>query len=157
MELTLFLKTPESTYLLGELIGKKLDNGNVLALIGDLGAGKTSLTQGIAKGLGVPGDIPVVSPTFTLANEYPGRIRLNHLDVYRLSGDEFLDAGLDDYFSGNGVTVVEWADRIEDELPEDRLEIELTVIPSDGREVRIRSIGTGFGTLVEEIKKGAPL
>ncbi len=91
MEQTIFLPGPEDTDRLGRWLGRRLAAGTLLALKGDLGAGKTSLTQGLA-GTGVPDGCPVVSPTFTLANEYPGRVPLYHLDLYRLEGDELFEA-----------------------------------------------------------------
>ena len=103
--------------------------GDVLCLIGDLGAGKTTLTQGLALGLGLPPDEPVNSPTFTLLAEHPGgRVPLYHFDVYRLPDSSGLyDLAFDEYLSGDGVVVIEWADRIADALPPDRLDIALTV------------------------------
>ena len=145
------LSRPEETRQLGRLLGERLGPGAVVALTGDLGAGKTCLTQGLAIGLGVPRDEPVVSPTFVLAYEYQGRIPLFHLDVYRLSGGDFLDAGLDEYFRRGGVVVVEWADRIEDELPSPRLTIRLSVSAVGGRRAEITSVGSGFETLIRDM------
>jgi tRNA threonylcarbamoyladenosine biosynthesis protein TsaE len=103
----------EQTRRLGELLGELLAQPAVILLIGDLGAGKTCLVQGLARGLGVAESEPVTSPTFTLLNIYAGRRALHHFDLYRLSQEEdLLDLGFDDYLQTDGVTVVEWADRI---------------------------------------------
>lgn len=150
--LSLFLKDPHDTFRLGHLLGERLKPGAVVALIGHLGAGKTCLTQGLARGLGIPEEIPVVSPTFTLANEYPGRASLYHLDLYRLDSDEFVLSGLDEYFSRGGVTVVEWAEKLAEDLPVPRLEIRITA-ESGGRRAVLTSIDQGFEDMIEEIRK----
>jgi len=152
LEQTIFLSGPEDTDRLGRWLGRRLAAGTLLALKGDLGAGKTSLTQGLARGLGVPDGCPVVSPTFTLANEYPGRVPLYHLDLYRLEGDELFEAGLDEYFFRGGVCVVEWAEKAEDDLPAPRLEIELHVESAGGRRAVLRSIGPDFEDLMKDLK-----
>ena len=96
----------EYTFSLGKNLGEALHEGDVVALIGDLGTGKTTLTQGIARGLGISEGYPITSPTFTLINEYPGRHVLYHLDVYRLQGARDLeDMGYEEYFFGQGVVV----------------------------------------------------
>ena len=116
--------SPDETREIGRRIGAAADRGTLLALIGPLGAGKTLLTKGIAEGLGVSG--VVNSPTFVLMNEHPGRLRLFHVDAYRLSEPgEAWAAGLLDERQSDGVTVIEWADRLDGWLPADRLEIRL--------------------------------
>lgn len=97
--------------------------GTVITLDGDLGAGKTRFSQGFARGLGVEGIVN--SPTFTIIKEYEGRIPFYHMDVYRISLEDAEDLGLDEYFYGDGVTLIEWSKMIEDILPEDRLEIRI--------------------------------
>ncbi|MGH2418342.1 MAG: tRNA (adenosine(37)-N6)-threonylcarbamoyltransferase complex ATPase subunit type 1 TsaE [Candidatus Limnocylindria bacterium] len=115
---------PDETRAIGRRIGEAAVPGTVLALIGPLGAGKTQLAKGIAEGLGVTG--VVNSPTFVLMNEHPGRLRLYHIDAYRLvDPEEAAAAGLLDERQGDGVTVVEWADRLDGWLPVERLEIRL--------------------------------
>jgi tRNA threonylcarbamoyladenosine biosynthesis protein TsaE len=114
---------PEHTHDFAAALAAVLVDGDLLVLTGDLGAGKTCFTQGLGRGLGI--DDRITSPTFTLANRYHGRLTLHHLDVYRLeSAAETLDLGLDELFE-DGVTVIEWGDKIEDALPEDRLVITL--------------------------------
>lgn len=119
---TFELTSKEETMALGEEIAPSLKAGDVLVLNGDLGAGKTTFTKGLAKGLGVK-EI-VKSPTFTIIREYQsGRLPLYHMDVYRLEDGGAEDLGLEEYFDGDGVSVVEWAQFAEDELPDDYLSI----------------------------------
>ncbi len=121
----------DQTLKLGEIIGKSLEPGSIIALKGDLGAGKTVLVKGIAKGLGVEDDPP--SPTFVIMNEYEGRMPLYHFDLYRLSSaDELFGIGYEEFFFGGGVTVVEWADRISEVFPEDRINIEIKTPNEEG-------------------------
>lgn len=113
----------EETSALGEKIGREAKPGAVYTLVGDLGVGKTVFTQGIAKGLGITE--PICSPTFTIVQVYEeGRIPFYHFDVYRISDIEEMDEiGYEDYFYGNGLTMIEWANLIEDILPSERTEI----------------------------------
>jgi tRNA threonylcarbamoyladenosine biosynthesis protein TsaE len=121
---TLTTSSPEQTRAIGRALGKAAEAGTLVALIGPLGAGKTVIAKGIADGLGVTS--VVNSPTFVLMNEHSGRIPLYHVDAYRLDDpEEALAAGLLDDRQAGGVTVVEWADRLGDWLPEERIEIEL--------------------------------
>lgn len=119
--------SPEETQAIGEQIGRKLKPGDVIALIGDLGAGKTCLTQGIARGVGIASDQVVNSPSYILINEYAGKIPIYHIDLYRLQhADEILDLGLEEYLEGDGICVIEWADRMLDLLPKGSIQIQLT-------------------------------
>ena len=107
----------EETREFGKRIGLWLGDGNVLFLTGDLGSGKTTFVQGIAKGLEVPGDYYVTSPTYTLINEYPGRYPLFHVDLYRIENQVDLeDIGLDEMLYDDGVIVIEWADRLHEDF-----------------------------------------
>jgi tRNA threonylcarbamoyladenosine biosynthesis protein TsaE len=120
------LSSRSRTERLGHVIGSLLTGGEVLALIGSLGTGKTTLVRGIASGLDVPPEL-VSSPTFVLAHEYHGRVPLVHIDLYRLRTiAEAESIGLDDYLAGSAVVAIEWADRFRRWLPEDRLEVQLT-------------------------------
>lgn len=102
------------TLNLGEQLGRLLVQPALILLQGDLGAGKSVLARGIARGLGVPEDVPITSPTFTLMNHYPARLELYHFDLYRISDpDELIEIGFDDYAFGNGVALVEWPERLE--------------------------------------------
>jgi len=135
----LISESPEQTFQLGVSIGKILRAGDFVALRGELGAGKTALVQGIAKGMGVPDVYAVVSPTFTLINEYPGQVApLYHLDVYRLAGDaDLIDTGFDETVSQTGVTVVEWAEKIADFIPAGAISLAFTYLDEMKREIRI--------------------
>ncbi len=114
---------PEDTFAVGELLGKEALPGQLYTLNGDLGVGKTVLTQGIAKGLGI--EEPVNSPTFTIAQTYEsGRMPLYHLDVYRIGDpEEMEEIGYEDYFYGDGLCIIEWADLIRELLPAERTQI----------------------------------
>lgn len=118
--------SPEETQAIGERVGQNLKPGDIVALIGDLGAGKTCLTQGIARGVKIEPNQIVNSPSYTLINEYAGKIPIYHIDLYRLQRrEEILDLGLEEYLEGNGICIIEWADRMLDLLPEGCMTIEL--------------------------------
>ena len=117
-------RSPEETWKLAAELADELGPGTVLALHGELGAGKTCFIQGLAAALGVTE--PVTSPTYTLIGEYQGRLPLHHIDLYRLSGpDEALGLGLEEYFDASGITAIEWAERAEGLLPPDLLHIRI--------------------------------
>ena len=113
------------TTALGRRLGESARPGDIITLDGTLGAGKTTLTQAIGQGLGVPDSCYITSPTFALLHEYPGRLPLYHLDLYRLAEEELDELGLEDYLYGEGLTVIEWPDRLGSYLPAERLHIEL--------------------------------
>lgn len=117
--------SPEETFALGVSMGREAKPGEVYTLIGDLGVGKTVFTQGIAKGLGI--EEPICSPTFTIVQVYEqGRMPFYHFDVYRIGDiEEMEEIGYEDYFYGEGLTMIEWADLIEEILPEKRTEIRI--------------------------------
>ena len=134
----------EQTQDIAYKIGKWVSNGMILTLEGDLGAGKTTFTKGLAKGLGINRNVN--SPTFNIIKEYQGRIPLYHMDVYRLeSGGD--DIGLDDYFFGDGVCVIEWASRIEDLLPMERLDIKIFREGENQRCIVLTPIGKNYETI----------
>jgi len=130
-------------------LGKLVAPGDAVALVGDLGAGKTVFVQGLAAGLGDPG--PVTIPTFTLTHAYEGgRTTLFHADLYRLEREaELEDVGLDDIFRQDGVAVVEWADRFPHVMPEDRLELRLEVVDAERRRVTPAAHGARAAALLE--------
>ena len=122
--------SPAETENIGQELGAKLHPGTVLAYLGDLGMGKTAFTRGLARGLGCPGR--VTSPTFTIVNEYEGRIPLFHFDMYRLNdSDELFDIGWEDYLERSGVCAVEWSERISDALPADTLYVTISRHPEN--------------------------
>jgi len=124
----------QETKKLGQEIGKMLVPGDVVALIGDLGSGKTVLAQGLARGLEVPEGDYVSSPGFTLIKEHKGRFPVYHFDLYRLNNlDEVYDLGYEEYFYGQGVTIIEWAEKAERILPEEILRINLSIVPARQR------------------------
>ena len=136
----------------GEALGAKLGAGDCVALIGDLGAGKTTLTKAIARGMGIAS--PVTSPTYTLVQEYPGRIPLFHADPYRLENPaDVLDFGFEEYFTRSGVVIVEWADKIAELLPEERLTLTLEIAgePDEDGEAP-RQLEITAGTRYEQMK-----
>ncbi len=117
-------KSPQETFQLGERIGEKLTAGSVVCLAGEMGAGKTALTQGIVKGAGI--ESYVTSPTYTIINEYGGKTPIYHLDVFRLEdGEELYEIGFDEYLYGEGIVIIEWANLIKDFLPSDYLWIDI--------------------------------
>ncbi|MEA5142453.1 MAG: tRNA (adenosine(37)-N6)-threonylcarbamoyltransferase complex ATPase subunit type 1 TsaE [Oscillibacter sp.] len=122
--------TTAETESIGASLGQRLLPGSVLAYRGDLGMGKTAFTRGLAKGLGFTGR--VTSPTFTIVNEYEGRIPLFHFDMYRLgSSEELFDIGWEDYLSRGGVCAVEWSERVTDALPPDTVWVEIRRHPEE--------------------------
>lgn len=128
----------EETRRIGEILGGLLPIPSVVGLCGSLGSGKTRLVQGIARGCGVE-EAAVISPTFVLIHEYPGRVPVFHFDVYRLRDpEEFLELGPDEYFQRPGISVIEWAERVADYLPADRLDVQLYVVDSTTREITLR-------------------
>ena len=131
-------KSVEETMEIGAKFAKGLKKGDVVALIGELGAGKTVFTKGIAKGLGVKNSRYVNSPTFVIIKEYEGRFPLYHFDLYRLDGHSgFDDMNYEEYFYGDGVTVIEWADKIREILPKRYIEVKLTVVGETERKIEI--------------------
>ncbi|QED46376.1 tRNA (adenosine(37)-N6)-threonylcarbamoyltransferase complex ATPase subunit type 1 TsaE [Cytobacillus dafuensis] len=139
---------PEETIEFSKSLAKLLKAGDVIALEGDLGAGKTTFTKGLALGLEIKKNVN--SPTFTIIKEYQGRLPLYHMDVYRVE-DSFEDLGFDEYFDGNGVTVVEWAHLIAEQLPEELLTIYLYLGENGSRRLVLEPKGQRYEELCKEI------
>lgn len=132
--LTFFTHSAEETIALGYKIGKKLKKGDIIAMQGTLAAGKTTITKGIAQALEISEEI--TSPTFCLISEYSGKMPLYHMDVYRLDGTEdFINLGVDDMLYGDGVCIIEWSEKIMDELPKNT--IILRILPQDDNSRKI--------------------
>lgn len=153
--LVLVTRSAAETQRLGERLGQLLQPGHVVALIGELGAGKTCLTQGIARGLGVDG--PVTSPTFIMVNEYPTPkgVKLYHIDCYRFEENavtQALSIGVDELLGGDGICVVEWAERIEPLLPGDHLAVILAYVDPTTRRFRFQAGGQRHAALVRQLK-----
>ncbi len=154
-EFTYISHDPVETHSLGKKLGENLHSGDVVALSGELGAGKTCLVRGIARGLGVAEEYGITSPTFTLINEYPGRLTLYHLDMYRLSGiGDLNDIGYDVCFNENGVVVVEWAEKIREALPEGALFILLEYLDENRRKLVFFDSSDKFRELFCAVKGG---
>ncbi len=143
--------TTDQTRLLAGAVAGLVDDGDLLVLVGDLGAGKTAFTQGFAAALGV--ETPVTSPTFTLANRYLGRLVVNHLDVYRLSDlAEARDLAIPELLE-QGVTLIEWGEMILPALPSDRLDVSITFGEGDDdRFIEFRSVGDRWSGLRDELR-----
>lgn len=141
------------TQELGQNIGRLIKQPTTLALIGDLGGGKTAFVQGLARGLDVPGDYYVTSPTFTLVNEYPGRLPLFHVDLYRLETVEDLeDTGLDDLLYGRGVLAVEWADKLAGRMLADQLSLQFEIIDDNCRKISLIAYGQNSINLIKALE-----
>jgi tRNA threonylcarbamoyladenosine biosynthesis protein TsaE len=139
--LTLTATTAADLQAIGERLGRALAVGDVLALVGPLGAGKTTFVQGVARGVEVPAERHVASPTFALVNEHPGRVPLVHADLYRINDPRELDElGLSDAFDRAAVAI-EWLDRFPDAAPADRLEIAIAIAADGTRELTFRPRG----------------
>ncbi|WP_339133971.1 MAG: tRNA (adenosine(37)-N6)-threonylcarbamoyltransferase complex ATPase subunit type 1 TsaE [Candidatus Electrothrix sp. GW3-4] len=134
-----------ATAALGKELGRIAQQGDVILLHGDLGVGKTTLTQFIAQGLEVPADQYVSSPSFALMHEYPGRLPLFHMDCYRLTGEEDIEgAGLADYIGGPGLTIIEWPDRLGSLRPQERLDLFLEAIDETTRTCVLQPHGAAW-------------
>ena len=132
-------QSTEETEALGRKIGNALKKGDVVSLRGSLGAGKTVIAKGIARSLGI--DEAIVSPTFTLVQEYDGREKLYHLDIYRLSGeDEFESMGGEEFLYPDGISLIEWSEKIDSMLPDGTIYIDITINDDLSRSVDIRGL-----------------
>ncbi len=131
----------KETMLIGERLARKLKPGDMIALSGDLGSGKTTFTKGIGKGLGVKDSKRINSPTFVLIKEYNGRVPLYHLDLYRLDDlKEIENLAIEEYIYGNGITVIEWAEKIKSILPEKHILVKFKIKGDNKREVIIEDL-----------------
>lgn len=147
-----YIENVEKTIELGFIIGSLLKNGDMICLDGDLGAGKTHLSKGIAKGMDIEEEI--TSPTFTIVQEYEGKVPLYHFDVYRiLDSEEMYNVGFEDYLNKNGVIIIEWSQIIRDILPHDRLEIKMVYAPEGGRYFIFNAFGKRHEDLLIDISE----
>ena len=138
------------TIALGIKLGELLLPGHVVALVGELGAGKTTLVKGIVQGLGVKDRRSVKSPTFSLVHRYEGRIPVYHFDAYRLKGDyEMFAMGSDEMIYGDGVSLIEWADRVSGCLPMEYLKITLTHVSDNERYIELQGYGEHYTKIIE--------
>lgn len=145
--------SPEDTGKIGQCLGNVAKKGYIICLVGDLGVGKTEFVKGLAKGLEV--EDYITSPTFTIVNEYKGRLPLYHFDVYRIDHvDEMYEIGYEEYFYGEGVTVIEWADLISEIIPEENITVTITKdleMGEDYRNIKIETSGEMYNSLVREM------
>ena len=137
---------------IAEKLGELVNSGDIICMVGDLGAGKTTFIQALAAGLGV--EDCVTSPTFVLINEYEGRIPLYHFDVYRINHiSEMENLGYEEYFYGDGVCAIEWADLIDDILPNNHLRIEIRITGAKTRQVCFVGTDDYYGGMIKELLK----
>jgi tRNA threonylcarbamoyladenosine biosynthesis protein TsaE len=152
MNLTIITNGPEETKKIGEEVGKLSRPGDLLAFHGELGAGKTCFIQGISQQLEVKDY--VTSPSFTIINEYQGKIPIYHFDLFRLNNvEEILELGYEEYFYGEGLTVIEWAEKIEQLLPKEHLRIEIKFKDHFKRTISFIPQGNRFEKLLKELSK----
>jgi tRNA threonylcarbamoyladenosine biosynthesis protein TsaE len=149
--------SPETTLDIGKKLGSICEPGDVICLAGDLGAGKTTIARAIAAGSGVDESEYVTSPTFAIMHQYRGRIPIYHMDFYRLgSSAEVAELGLEDYFYGDGLTLVEWFERASDILPESVLVIHLNYMDETSREISFHSKSAGWQKRIGDLKNRLP-
>lgn len=140
----------EETGQLGRCLGHLIQRPLVILLSGDLGAGKTCFSRGLARGLGVPEEVPIASPSYTLMNAYTGRLELYHFDLYRLAEpDDLLELGMEEYLPGAGVAIVEWADLFTG-LAREYLAVHLAHVQGDQRRIECRAEGADVRTLLQQ-------
>jgi len=149
----------QHTKTLGNVLGRIVQPGDVITLGGSLGAGKTFLTQAIGLGLGVDPRIYITSPTFSLLHEYKGRIPLYHMDLYRLGSESEIESlGLPEYFYGEGLTVIEWPERLGSLMPKERLHIDLLISGESSRTAKLTAHGEfwqkNMGDILSLVEKG---
>jgi tRNA threonylcarbamoyladenosine biosynthesis protein TsaE len=146
-------QTAEQTRKLGELIGSCLQSGTVIQLIGELGSGKTCFVQGLARGLAVPPEYDITSPTYTLVHEYPGRLPLAHVDLYRIADEMDAEAiGLLDLMDSQTVVAVEWADRLSDGFwPQEMLHVHFQTQGEGTRCIQLFGYGLQTGNLIKKV------
>jgi len=155
MQRQVISRSPEDTIKLGESVGRVATGRLIIALIGDLGSGKTVFVQGLARGLAVPKEFMITSPSYTLINEYPGRVPLFHADLYRLSSAIDIEStGLFDTMVADGVVAIEWAERICEESLEEDMVIRFDIKEDDIREITLTGCGqTGMDLLRELVTR----
>jgi len=148
------VRGPEQTIRLGKWLGKLLRPGDVVALIGELGAGKTTLAKGIAAGAGVEDEDEVTSPSFVLVNEYQGRFPVYHADLYRLEKELDVEGlGWEEFIFGEGISLLEWAEKIPGILPEERIEVRISWIGPEERKIRIAGKGSQAENIIRLRRK----
>lgn len=147
--------SPQTTALMGAALGRLLQPGDVVCLTGPLGAGKTCLIQGVVRGLHPEGSYPVRSPSFTIISEYPGpSVPIYHVDLFRIEDPAGAsEIGLEEIFGSEGYCIIEWADRCPDWLPEERLDIEMSIVGAMERRLSLVARGGRWRALEEHLRQ----
>ncbi len=153
LQTTIESDSPDTTRSIAARIGRRATPGWVLAIEGDLGSGKTCFVQGLARGLGVPAEVYVTSPSYTLVNSYEGRLPLHHVDLYRLAGGDLEDIGLYDLMVPPAVTAIEWPERMAGERPAQILAVRLQVVDADRRRLTVTGYGRDEVNLIKALVK----
>ena len=153
LQRTIDSDSPDATRRIGARIGRRATPGLVLAIEGDLGSGKTCFVQGLARGLGVPAEVYVTSPSYTLVNSYEGRLPLHHVDLYRLAGGDLEDIGLYDLMAPPAVTAIEWPERMAEDRPAQILTVRLEAIDDDHRRLILTGCGLEGVNLIRALDK----
>jgi len=144
--------SPEQTLKLGQKLGRLAASATIFALTGDLGSGKTTLTQGIAQGLNVPDGYYITSPSYTLVNQYPGRLPLFHIDLYRIEIAEALDdIGLYEILAEDGIIVIEWADKLDAGILTEYIAVDMKFADEDVRDIRLSAYGLKAEDLLRKL------
>jgi tRNA threonylcarbamoyladenosine biosynthesis protein TsaE len=152
MEVIFHTQSPLETVRLGKRIGRLLNAGDIVALTGELGTGKTHLIKGLAAGTGIRKSSYVSSPSFTFIHEYSGKVPFYHIDLYRLESEkEAEELGLEEYLGSVGITAIEWADKIFARLPQERLLIRLLYVDDHSRSIEISGTGKHYEEVVESL------
>jgi len=153
MNIAVNTSSAKETFQLGETLGQIATESFVIAMKGDLGSGKTVFVQGLAKGLDVPDTYYVTSPSYTLINEYPGRLPLFHVDLYRLAGGtDLTEIGIHDLFEEQGVIAIEWAERLEAQEPDEHLALRIDTTGETKRLIRLSSYGQSGSILLRKLQ-----
>ena len=153
LQTTIDSDSPDATRRIAARIGRRATPGLVLAIEGDLGSGKTCFVQGLARGLGVPAEVYVTSPSYTLVNSYTGRLPLHHVDLYRLAGGDLEDIGLDDLMVPPAVTAIEWPERMATDRPAQILTVHLQVVDTERRRLTLTGYGLDGVNLIRALEK----
>ena len=153
LQTTIDSDSPDATRRIAARIGRRATPGLVLAIEGDLGSGKTCFVQGLARGLGVPAEVYVTSPSYTLVNSYTGRLPLHHVDLYRLAGGDLEDIGLHDLMIPPAVTAIEWPERMATDRPAQILTVHLQVVDTERRRLTLTGYGLDGVNLIRALEK----
>lgn len=146
--------SPLETERVARVVAAQLDAGGCVALYGELGAGKSVFTRGLIHGLGVGEEVAVTSPTFVIVSEYEGRVRIHHVDAYRLSGPgDIVGLGSRELFFEEAVSVVEWADRVEKALPDERLDVSFEITGREGRRLCLSAAGEWWREALRKVNE----